>query len=378
MYGIHILIKPSSSYCNMRCKYCFYFDEVSHRETESYGFMNNETMELVIDKAIDYVTNHITFAFQGGEPTLIGLDYFRRFVAYVEKRNTKNLQVSFAIQTNGYVLDAEWAKFFHEKNFLVGLSMDGSKDIHDRYRLDAAGKGTYNRVLQVSQLFDKYKVEYNILSVVTKPLAKSIQKNYRFFMRNNFSWQQYIPCLDPIAAERGTNEYSLTAEAYADFLKQLFDLWHKDVMGGKLVSIRYFDNLIGMMLGQPPESCGMSGRCSNQYVVEANGQVYPCDFYMMDEYLLGNICTQSLAEIDAKRTEMGFVEKSFKVEEDCKQCKWGGLCRGGCRRDRENFATGEIGKTYLCGAYKDFFEYAYPKMVEICKMIQSRSQMQRG
>lgn len=370
--AIHVLIKPSSSYCNMRCKYCFYFDEVSHRETESYGFMDDQTMRLTIDKTLAYVTHSCTFAFQGGEPTVIGLDYYKRFVAYVKEVNTKKINIAFAIQTNGYVINDEWAKFFHDNHFLVGLSMDGNKDIHDKYRIDASNNGTYSKVLHASQLFDKYNVEYNILTVVTTPMAKSIQKTYRFYLRNNFVWQQYIPCLDPIASERGTQEYSLTHQSHTQFLKQLFDLWYRDIMSGKLVSIRYFDNLIGMMLGNPPESCGMAGVCTNQYVIEANGQVYPCDFYMMDEYILGNICTQTLTEIDNKRKEIGFVEKSRKIENECKQCKWFRLCRGGCRRDREDFTTGELGKTYLCSAYNEFFEHAYPRMIEICQKIQSR------
>ena len=373
MRSINVLIKPSSSHCNMRCKYCFYFDEVSHRETESFGFMNEQTMQSVIDKSLDYVTHSCVFAFQGGEPTVIGLPYFKQFVEYVKEKNTKKVGVQYAIQTNGFVIDEEWAAFFHENNFLVGLSMDGDKDTHDRYRIDTAQQGTYSKVLKASQLFDKHKVEYNILSVVTKPMAKAIQKNYRFFMRNDFVWQQYIPCIDPIGEDRGSKEYSLTPELYATFLKQSFDLWYRDIKKGNMVSIRYFDNLVGMMLGNPPESCGMAGRCTNQYVVEANGQVYPCDFYMMDEYVLGNICTQSLGEIDEKRKEIGFIEKSLKIEESCKQCQWLPICRGGCRRDREDFATGELTKTYLCGAYKEFFAYAYPRLQEICVMIKNQN-----
>lgn len=374
MEAVTVMIKPSSSNCNMRCKYCFYFDEANKREIPSHGFMQPETMEKIIEKVIEMASEQCNFFFQGGEPTLIGLDYFKQFIDCVNKYNEKGVEVHYSLQTNGYVIDHKWAEFFAKYNFLVGISLDGNKDIHDLHRIDAQGQATYKRIMKGIQILNAHKVEFNILSVITAQSAREIVKNYRFFSRNNFLWQQYIPCLDPVGEERGNASYSITPEIYSQALKKLFDLWHQDIMNDKIVSIRFFDNLVGMLLQFPPESCGMAGICSIHYVFEADGSAYPCDFYMLDEFCLGNINFNSFEELDIKRKELRFVEKSKKVDNDCKVCKWYQLCRGGCRRDRDDFASEELTKTYLCKSYQEFFEYAYPRLCEIASKIANRQE----
>lgn len=369
MQAITIMIKPSSSNCNMRCKYCFYFDEANKRETRSHGFMNSETMENIIKKIFEIVTKQCTIAFQGGEPTLIGLNYFKKFVECVDKYNENLIQVDYAIQTNGYFLNNSWAEFYAAHKFLVGISLDGYKDTHDLHRIDTDMRGTYKKVIKATQILKTHKVDFNILTVVTRQSAKEIVKIYRFFKRNNFMWQQYIPCLDPLGEERGNQTYSLTPEIYAELLKKLFDLWYQDIMNEKPVSIRFFDNLVGMLLNNPPESCGMAGICSQHYVIEADGSTYPCDFYMIDEFYLGNINRNSIQDMDIKRKELKFIEKSLKVDNDCKECHWFQLCRGGCRRDRDDYSNRDLEKTYLCKAYKEFFEYSYPRLFEIARKI---------
>lgn len=372
MQAVTVMIKPSSSNCNMRCKYCFYFDEAKKREIPSYGFMQPETTENIIKKVFEMVTEQCGFVFQGGEPTLIGLEYFRQFIECVNHHNINSVEVLYSIQTNGYVIDSDWAEFFAKNNFLVGISLDGNKDIHDLHRIDAQGHVTFKRIMKVTQILNAHKVEFNILSVITKQSAKEIVKIYRFFTRNNFLWQQYIPCLDPVGEVRGNTSYSITPEIYAEALKKLFDLWYQDTINDKIVSIRFFDNLVGMLLQCPPESCGMAGICSIHYVFEADGSGYPCDFYMLDDFCLGNINQNSFEELDAKRRDTRFIEKSREVDSDCKQCKWYQLCRGGCRRDRDDFVSEKLTKTYLCEAYKEFFEYAYPRLYEIASKIAKR------
>ena len=173
--------------------------------------------------------------------------------------------------------------------FLVGVSLDGTRDIHDLYRRDAASDGTFSYVKHSTKLFDYCGVDYNILTVVTARAAKNIDKTYGFFGRNQFLFQQYIPCLDPIYEEHGRHDYSLTSALYGEFLCVLFDLWYSDFIRGKWVSVQYFDNLLQMIMGYPPESWGMAGQCSRQIVVEADGAVYPCDFYVLDGFWLGNL-----------------------------------------------------------------------------------------
>lgn len=366
MQHVSLLIKPASGSCNMRCRYCFYEDETQNRETACYGLMSLQMLEALVRRAFESATRSCAFMFQGGEPTLIGLPFYEALITLVEKYNVHRLPVHYALQTNGYLLDAQWAAFFRQHNFLIGLSLDGVKQVHDSYRLDAAHRGTWQRTMRAAQLLAQHGVEFNTLTVVTSGVARSIGKIYGFFMRNNLTYQQYIPCLDPLGEERGGHDYSLTPELYGSFLKTLFDCWYQDRRRGVFVYNRYFENLAGLLLGRQPESCGLSGRCTNQLVVEADGSVYPCDFYVLDRYRLGNLRENSLEEIDRQFARCGFLEPSLAVAERCKSCEWAFLCHGGCRRDREPALGGELGLSYFCESYREFFPYMLPRLRELC------------
>ena len=365
MPPLNFLIKPASGSCNIRCRYCFYHDIGENRDVASYGKMSEETLELLVQKALEAAEGSVSFGFQGGEPTLAGLDFYRRVVELQQKYNRKKLRIFNAIQTNGILLDAEWADFLAQNHFLVGLSLDGTKEIHDANRLDPLGKGTFNRVLKTAQLLTAKQVEFNVLTVVTRQSARYIDRIYGFFRRSGLLWQQYIPCLDPLGEERGSNPYSLTPEAYTSFLKTLFDLWYRDVKAGNFIYIRYFENLVGMAMGQPPESCGLSGRCVIQNVVEADGSVYPCDFYALDEWKLGNIRTDSIADMMNGEIAQRFLRLPQQLPEKCGQCEFYPICRGGCRRDREPMQGDCLPLNYFCPAYEEFFAYALPRMKEI-------------
>lgn len=351
----------------MRCGYCFYFDEIGRRQEPLRGIMKPETLEVIVRKSLEYADGRCDFGFQGGEPTLAGPDFFRALVGFVEKHNHKKLAVGYALQTNGLLIDEAWADFFHEHDFLIGLSLDGFKEIHDANRVDTLGEDTQARVLRTARLFDEKKVRYNLLTVVTAKTARHAQKIYRYFMKNGFAYQQYIPCLDPLGEERGGAAWSLTPELYGDFLVKLFDVWFADISADRFVYIRYFENLVGMMLGHPPESCGLSGRCAVQHVAESDGSVYPCDFYMLDEYRLGNFLTDSFEDLHRRERELGFIAASLKVEESCKSCEWAALCRGGCRRDRQGSGMNEVGANYYCPAFKRFFAHAVPKLAKLLR-----------
>ena len=369
MPALNLLIKPASGNCNMRCRYCFYADELDNREIRSYGKMSVDTMHTIVDKAMEYGDYECTIAFQGGEPTLAGLDFYRDLVAYVTAHeNPKKLKIHYALQTNGYLINEEWAEFLGKNHFLVGVSLDGLKEIHDRYRLDAAGKGTYQRVISAIRLLEKHQVEYNILTVVTAATARNGQKIYNYFKKNHFGYQQYIECLDPIGEEPGQHEYSLTPEKYGEFLKSMFDAWYLDMRSGTYVYNRYFENLMMIMAGQQPESCNMRGVCGKQWVFEADGSVYPCDFYALDQWRLGNIQENSFEEMDEKRDELGFIQWSMRQQEDCQKCRWFGLCRNGCRRNREPVTAENTNRNYFCKSYQMFFEYAYPRLEEVYQL----------
>ncbi len=370
MPPINILIKPASGNCNMRCTYCFYADEQEHRSVSSHGIMSKNTMHRIIDKAMEYGDGVCTLAFQGGEPTLARLDFYEDLAEYAAHvPNPKKIRFQYAIQTNGYNIDEQWSRFWAKNRYLVGISLDGPKEIHDRYRKDASGQGTYNKIMASIRLLEKYRVDYNVLTVVTAATARSGQKIYNFYKKNKIHYQQYIECLDPLGEMPGGQEYSLTPKRYETFLKSLFDAWYLDVKADKPVYNRYFDNLLMIMDRQVPESCNMRGVCGKQWVIEADGSVYPCDFYALDQWLLGNINEDSFETMDLKREELGFIRWSMKTHEDCKNCTWYPLCRGGCRRNREPVTKDSTGKNYFCDAYKGFFEYAYPRLKEVYRNI---------
>ena len=367
MPPLSIMIKPASGLCNLRCKYCFYADEAANRQTASYGFMSGETLEQILKKALALAEHSCTIVFQGGEPTLAGLDFFRRAVELEQKWNVNQVAIHNSIQTNGILLDREWAAFFREHRFLVGLSLDGNRRVHDTNRIDPKGDGTFSEVVRAMNLLKEYKVEFNVLAVVTRQTVPLVKQIYQFFSRSGIDYQQYIPCLDPLNQTPGDQSYSLDEELYLRFLKELFDCWYAEARQGKLRYVRYFIGLMNLIAGNPPGVCEMNGICSRQYVIEADGSVYPCDFYMLDEWRLGNLTTDSFDHLEQRRRELQFIEASRVYPEQCRRCKWAFLCRGGCRRDRLVGDQGQLGKSRYCTAFRSFFEYSYPRLQELVR-----------
>lgn len=369
MPAISVLMKPSSGMCNMSCDYCFYCDEAQKRVQESYGFMSEETLKNIIRKTMFHAEGAVQYAFQGGEPTLRGIDFFKKAVEFQKKYNRKGLQVHNALQTNGFAITKEWCQFFVENNFLVGISIDGMKEVHDAYRHDKKGGDTYERIVNATKLMDEYGVDYNILTVVNQKTVDHIDEIYRLYRKNGWHYQQYIACLDPLGEGHQQTEYAISAEQYGTFLYRLFDLWYRDWKKGKQPYIRDFDNYIAMLLGYPPEACDKHGICGIQYVVEADGSVYPCDFYMLDDYRLGNFNENKVAELDEKRKEIGFVERSRRLDPECSTCPHFSLCRGGCQRHRDLIPDTEYYRNFLCEGYKLFFDKCSSRLTEIAKTL---------
>lgn len=369
MPAASILIKPASSNCNIDCQYCFYKCLSSNRDEYSKGFMSMDTLERLIIQAIDYADGYVAFAFQGGEPTLVGIDFFRKAVELQKKYNTKGLTIENTIQTNGIGIDEEWAKFFADNNFLVGLSLDGPKKLHDRYRKTAQGGSTLERVMGTVALFRQYHVEFNILSVITNETARSASSLYHFYKRNGFGYIQLIPCMDENERTGREDGQSFAVEPvqYGKFLCEFFDLWYEDFEKGLDMDVRMFSNLAQMAAGYPAEECGMNGCCTCYFVVEGDGSVYPCDFYCLDQWKLGTI---EQPFYDMIRSDMAkkFVGGSQEISRKCRGCQWFSLCRGGCRRWREGDLQGG-NLNYLCPAYEIFFEHTWERLKKLGKYI---------
>nr|WP_330422017.1 anaerobic sulfatase maturase [Blautia sp. AF34-10] len=339
MKNISMMIKPVSGLCNMSCAYCFYCDEAQKREKSCYGQMSEETLKNVIRKTMLPADGVVSYTWQGGEPSLRGLEFFRRAVELQEKYNRNGVQVFNAFQTNGYAITEEWCEFFREKHFLIGLSVDGTQEIHDAFRCGADGGGTYDRVKRTADLFSRMGVEFNVLTVVTSQLAEHTKEIYESYRKNGWQFQQYIACLDPYGERKGERPYSLLPQQYGEFLSELAGLWYRDLKKGRQPYIRQFENYVGMAAGYQPESCEQCGICSEQYVVEADGSIYPCDFYVMDDWYMGNLNRDRLDAVDAKRLEKSFIGRSAPSVK-CRECRFFSLCRGGCMRNRTKDRNG--------------------------------------
>ena len=362
---LSILIKPASSLCNLRCRYCFYEDESENRSQKCYGIMNDETAQKLIESAEEATEDgaHISIGFQGGEPTMAGLDFFRHFLE--KEKKYPNRIFSHSIQTNGYAINEECARFLSQNNFLVGISVDGYRDLHDRYRLTASGQGSFDRISENLELLKKHKVEYNALCVVTKQCAERPHRVYNRLKDMGFRYLQFIACLDPIGKPRGLEEYSLTPEDYGRFLCATFDDWYRDWTTGNYTSIRQFDDYIHLLTGVMPSSCTALGRCGNQLVVEADGSIYPCDFYVLDEWKLGNIAELSILQAIKSPKALEFLSDRGRTPEQCSGCNWQALCHGGCKKDIS--FNGEEPENYFCPAFRFFFEYASERLMEMAR-----------
>ncbi len=373
MPPLSILIKPASGLCNMRCKYCFYADVAEHREITSYGIMSGETAEALVKRAFEFADGVVTFAFQGGEPTLAGVEYYRNFMELVRKYNKKNISVNFAMQTNAYCIPDELCEILRDNRFLVGVSLDGTAALHDMNRVDASGEGTFKRVTENIKKLDKYGIEYNILTVITDNNAKNIGKIYSFLRSKNFKYLQFIKHVDGFGDTDGESVYSLTPKRYASFLKTAFGYYYDDFKNGKYISVREFDNFVMLAQGRPAECCGMNGACPSNLVIEADGGAYPCDFYVLDEWKCGNIIENSISEIMNSENARKFRARSFKTDDECRKCRYYALCRGGCARYRGIDANGELMRHKYCDSYIEFFDSCADKIVELARIASGRN-----
>lgn len=360
--NLSLLIKPASSLCNFDCIYCFYHDVAQHRQVQNFGLMSDDVTTALIRQAVAIDDNSlITFAFQGGEPTLAGLDYFEGFTQQVSNMKKPNQIIHYSIQTNGYLIDQQWCKLFSEHRFLVGLSMDGFKENHDQFRLTRQNQPTFDRVMETTKLLRKNQIDFNILTVLTSELARRPKELYEFYKENDFRYVQLIPCF--LGLDQSDDLFTLKPIEFAYFYKEFYTAWHQDYIQGHYISVSMFDNIIPMFRGFPPQQCGLLGFCSPQYVVETNGNVYPCDFYVLDKYVCGNVLTNTFDQIRDSKAMTDFLREDKRMSVLCHDCSFRKMCYGNCKRMNITMFDDEG-----CG-YKEFLEFAHSSMKDIARNI---------
>jgi len=315
--------------------------------------MSDKVLESMISQLMSYRFPESIFGWQGGEPTLFGLSQFKKVVSLQQKYGESGQVVGNALQTNGILINEQWAQFLSKYQFLVGLSLDGPKDIHDKYRRSINGKSVWNKVMNAAHLLQRYNVQFNILCVISKANINRVKDVYKFFINNSFYHMQFIPALE--ADENGElAPFCVTSSQYGNFLCSLFDIWKKNP---NLASIRTFDAILSHYLGYPKGSCTFEKKCAEYLLIEHNGDVYPCDFFVQEKHKVGNLMNTELYKLKEKRDNT-FGKIKTQLPDECLNCKWVSLCYGGCIKDRVFPGNPHPARTYFCEGYKQFFGHA--------------------
>ena len=363
MKNIAIMIKPASSLCNLRCRYCFYHETAKVRSVGSFGVMPEDTVRQVLQNLSRSLSSgdHLSLCFQGGEPTLAGLPWFQQFFTLV-KELLPGVHFHAALQTNGMLLSEDWCRFLQKEKVLTGVSLDLLPDVHDYARKDAEGHGTYQAVTKSIRLLEKYRVDYNILCTLTNTLARHPDKVYQVLQSMHIRYVQFTPCLDA-GISSGKDPYTLTPERFSSFYLGLLPLWYRELRDGKYRSIKLFDDIVNLLAFGEVNACGLTGSCGPQLVMEADGSAYPCDFYCTDEYRIGSFITDSLETLLAHSAHSPQKIRT-PLPKRCTDCPHCALCNGGCKRmQKQVFFTDD---TKPCG-YRTFLDEALPTFLWLAR-----------
>jgi len=358
------MAKPTGSACNLNCDYCFFLKKERLYPGSAFR-MSDEVHEAYIRQLLEaHQVPQVTIAWQGGEPTLMGLDFFKRSVELQKKYQKPGTRIENTFQTNGILLDDAWCRFFHENNFLIGLSMDGPRELHDVYRRDKGGKGTFDRVLAAARLLQAHKVEFNILCTVNSKNADRPLEVYRFFRDElGARYIQFIPIVERdnetgYQEGRQVTDRSVRPEPWGRFLIEIFDEWLKKDVGDTFVL--NFDGALAGWLDMAGTVCIFGPTCGLGLALEHNGDLYSCDHFVEPKHLLGNILKTPLVELVASEKQVKFgQDKKETLPQTCKDCEFLRVCHGECPKHRFVEAPdGGPALNYLCAGYKAFFKHA--------------------
>jgi uncharacterized protein len=397
----HMMAKPAGSACNLNCEYCFYLSKQALPGGPGAGRMDDNCLEFLVQQYIEGVTaDQVVFSWQGGEPTLCGLDFFRKVVALQTKYAKPGQRIENDLQTNGILLDEEWARFLKEQHFLVGLSIDGPRELHDIYRVTKHGAPTFDKVFAAAKLLRRFRVPFNTLTCVNRFNVSWPLDIYRFLRRElGSTYLQFIPIVQsrgfettapgafdvsrmpvigtpqarPDHEDSVVTDWSVDPEEYGQFLCAIWDEWRRRDFGKVLIN--FVETLVAQHLGLPSQLCVYSEVCGKGVAVEHDGSVYSCDHYVYPEYRLGDLQSQKLADMVFSPTQVRFgYAKSETLPRYCRECEFLTDCWGECPKNRFLRAPdGEPGVNYLCQGLKQFFKHAVPEASKIAAQLRAAS-----
>ena len=388
----HLMAKPTSYQCNLDCDYCFYLEKERYykpRGKEKITAMSDEVLRAYIKQYIaSQDTPEVHFAWQGGEPTTAGLDFFKKVIKY-QKKFSQGKQIHNALQTNGVLLNDAWAKFLKEHNFLVGVSIDGPQEIHDHYRVSQGGKPTFTKVMKGIDNLKKHGVEFNTLTVINNISADKPLEVYNFLKEIGSTFHQFIPIVEQQEMDVKNPELIFPAASsekrlmpfavqegddYGRFMIAVFDEWVKKDVGR--IYVQMFEEMVSKWAGMGGSLCLFQKQCGNGLVIERNGDIYSCDHYVYPEYRLGNLLEEKVSKLVTNKQQQKFGADKADVGETCNACEYRFACNGGCPKHRIHTNADGSRQNHLCSGYKMFLKHVDPYMkYMVNELRQHRSPM---
>ncbi|NVK74519.1 MAG: anaerobic sulfatase maturase [Oceanospirillaceae bacterium] len=378
-FPYRIVVKPIGPICNLDCEYCFYLDKEEMYPKKHSFRMKDEVLERLIHQYIESQpvgVKEINFAWQGGEPTLLGVDFFKRVVALQKYYQRPGTNITNAMQTNGTLLNDEWGEFLAENNFLIGISVDGNMKLHDKLRKTKTGQGSYDQVKRGINILKKYKVEHNFLCVINSVNGEQPSRVYQALKKLGAEHIQFIPIVEheylsgdtTVDSKTRVSKNSVKPKMFGQFLNEVFHSWYKEDVGK--VFIRNFEDIFAKLAGVGGSMCVHAEQCGKNIAIEHDGKVYSCDHFVFDDYYQGNLMEQSLSSLVTQASQVTFGEnKKNQMNQECFTCEYRQLCHGGCPAHRIVKDGADYHKNYLCEGYKYFYRNSSKAITEVMRSL---------
>ncbi len=365
--NVSVMWKTVSEACNLACDYCYY--STCGGQPIGIEKIRYELLEKFIKEYMELDQRFASFIWQGGEPLLAGLDFFKNVIKLQKRYASNGTFINNSLQTNATLITDEWALFFKQNNFFIGVSLDGPKEINDIRRVNAQGTGSFECIMRGIDCLRKYNVDFNILSVIHEENVDKAKELMRFYQKENFTHVQLIPCMDfQSQLPDKPGKYVVTPEQYGDFLCEAFDVWYND--GNPVISVRFFDNMLSIYLDRQAELCIHHQICPRVIVLEQNGDAYPCDFYINEKYKVGNVGVDRLHDILNNPVYSKFLDLKPDLPEKCRTCKFIKSCYGGCPRNRAyNGISNEVNPDYFCESYMQIYAYSQERIEKLAEKV---------